>query len=31
MIYLFKVEEVFWNIKPKVNEYYLIDENNNIQ
>ncbi len=26
MIWLFKCNEVFWKNKPKVNEYYLFDE-----
>ena len=27
MIYLFKVDEVFWNNTPKVNDYYTFDTN----
>jgi len=27
MIWLFKVDEVFWNDTPKVNEYYTFDTN----
>lgn len=27
MIWLFKVNEVFWNNKPKINEYYIFDTN----
>lgn len=25
MIWLFKIDEVFWNNKPKVNEFYTFD------
>jgi hypothetical protein len=28
MIWLFKVDEVFWNNKPKVNEFYTFDTDN---
>jgi hypothetical protein len=27
MIWLFKINEVFWDNKPKINEHYLIDSN----
>jgi hypothetical protein len=27
MIYLFKVNEVFWNDKPKINDYFTFDTN----
>lgn len=27
MIYLFKVDEVFWNDKPKINDYFTFDTN----
>jgi len=27
MIWLFKVDEVFWNNTPKINEYYAFDTN----
>jgi hypothetical protein len=28
MIWLFKVDEVFWNNTPKINDYYTFDTNN---